>query len=139
MKRRKCFVANSSSSSFVCEVCNKDVECYSEWDDKFDSPLICENEHAFCVEHVVCTKEEWQAFVNLHKKYASKDFAIPIGMCPICSFGVVTDEEARDYILVNSNTTYNKAKKEILDKFGTGVKAKNEFQEYIVKGLSKIR
>ena len=58
MKIRKGFVSNSSSSSFVCDVCG-----YTEsgWDMSLDEAEMyeCENGHTFCEGHIITpTKEQ---------------------------------------------------------------------------------
>lgn len=52
MKIRKCYVSNSSSSSFVCEVCGN-IE--SGWDASFSDVYmtICSAGHVFCRHHVL--------------------------------------------------------------------------------------
>ncbi|NPV13095.1 MAG: hypothetical protein HPY57_15115 [Ignavibacteria bacterium] len=52
MKIRKGFVSNSSSSSFVCDVCGQDV---SGWDMSLhDAEMYqCENGHTFCEDHAI--------------------------------------------------------------------------------------
>lgn len=65
MKYRKSFVTNSSSSSFVCEVCG-DVE--SGWDMGFDDAgmVECENEHMFCTSHLLNpTRKQKIAYIKL--------------------------------------------------------------------------
>ena len=58
MKLRKGFVSNSSSSSFVCDVCG-----YTEsgWDMSLEEAEMyeCENGHTFCEGHIIePTKEQ---------------------------------------------------------------------------------
>lgn len=58
MKLRKGFVSNSSSSSFVCDVCG-----YTEsgWDMSLEEAEMyeCENGHTFCEGHIITpTKEQ---------------------------------------------------------------------------------
>ena len=51
MKFRKGFVTNSSSSSFICDVCGHDV---SGWDMCMSEAEMveCENGHTFCEDHI---------------------------------------------------------------------------------------
>jgi hypothetical protein len=67
MKIRKGFVSNSSSSSFVCDVCGEQVSgwdmCLSEAD-----MFECENGHTVCWDHSAIGKQDAQ------KIYAKKMF-----------------------------------------------------------------
>ena len=57
MKIRKGFVSNSSSSSFICEVCG-DVQ--SGWDMPIEDAGMyrCENDHTFCDSHKITPTSE---------------------------------------------------------------------------------
>ena len=72
MKIRNGFVSNSSTSSFVCYVCD---EIFMLMDgDPEDNPIdlaVCENGHGFCREHLLWTDEEQ---IQLKKRYL-KDFS----------------------------------------------------------------
>jgi hypothetical protein len=46
MKVRTGFVSNSSSSSYVCEICGSVME------DDDDDMVTCERQHTFCVYHL---------------------------------------------------------------------------------------
>lgn len=62
---RRGFVANSSSSSFVCDICG---EADSDYDSLYDADMVsCENNHKFCACHLD-TKE----FAKNLREYAMK-------------------------------------------------------------------
>ena len=52
MKIRTNFVSNSSSSSFVCEVCG---EAYGGWDATLEDANMCEcvHDHVMCTQHLI--------------------------------------------------------------------------------------
>jgi hypothetical protein len=50
MKKRKGFVANSSSSCFICEVCGEEMSGMDMW--LTEAGMVeCANEHVFCEGH----------------------------------------------------------------------------------------
>lgn len=77
MKIRKGFVSNSSSSSFICEVCGEVESGYdaSASDVGFS---FCENGHSFCQEHVLpISREAAEALVKRiieNPEWVSQDF-----------------------------------------------------------------
>lgn len=96
MKFRKGFVTNSSSSSFICQICGYVT---SGWDmTSYEAGFVtCENGHEFCSEHLV----------NIPKDMESYDFAynngidyddIPAEHCPICQMQVLSDKDLMSYI-----------------------------------------
>ena len=56
MKIRKGFVSNSSSSSFICEVCGNVESGYDASYDDMDFAQ-CENGHEFCRDHITSMTE----------------------------------------------------------------------------------
>ena len=86
MKIRKYFVSNSSSSSFVCEVCGGE---WSGQDGEYGGieEERCENGHVLCSDCIDgYEKLEW-------------DDEIPPAACKICSFKQLLDKDAVDYII----------------------------------------
>ena len=94
MKIRTGFVSNSSSSSFVCEVCGR-VE--SGWDGSpsdFDM-IECENEHTICLEEMLEDQDS-----DEDGKY---DYRCPERCCPICKFVVFSEKDLARYLLKKHN------------------------------------
>ena len=98
MKFRKGFVTNSSSSSFICQICGYVT---SGWDmTSYEAGFVtCENGHEFCSEHLV----------NIPKDMESYDFAyhsgidyddIPAEHCPICNMQALSDGDLMKYLSI---------------------------------------
>lgn len=62
MKVRKGFVSNSSSSSFICDVCGEIFSGYDNSLSDFDL-VMCEEDHVFCYHHIL--KPEGQHLVPI--------------------------------------------------------------------------
>lgn len=77
MKIRKGFVSNSSSSSFICEVCGNVESGYDASYDDMDFAQ-CENGHEFCRDHIKPMTEEKAksilAKIKEDTKYVDEDF-----------------------------------------------------------------
>lgn len=88
MKIRKSFVANSSSSSFVCEICG---ETRVSWDDVETVGMVrCVNEHIICDEHRLNDDSE-----------DSPDWGhcASESSCPICQFQTYSQPELKNYLI----------------------------------------
>lgn len=125
MKYRKCHVTNSSSSSFVCDICGR-IE--SGWDMGISEAEMykCVNEHTFCCDEAldvnkedlikmileegwnkasngdVITEEEfndmeWEDVME----YCSDGgyYEIPECFCPICNFIEYSESDLSEYLL----------------------------------------
>ena len=134
MKIRHGFVSNSSSSSFICNICGKDVsgmditlsECgMSE----------CVNGHVFCTEHKLkeeeeldleqlkkelekegVTIEEGDDIAEMHEEYFGEG-QVPSASCPICQFKSYKDSEMVSYLLKKAELTEKKALVQISSEF----------------------
>ncbi|RLF68164.1 MAG: hypothetical protein DRN26_00410 [Thermoplasmata archaeon] len=85
MKIRAGFVSNSSSSSFVCDICGREE---GGWDITLEEAVMasCENNHIFCQDHILNTQDEID--LVLEAIYSNADRA----------------EEFRDYLKCNDYT-----------------------------------
>lgn len=100
MKIRKCFVANSSSSSFVCEVCGNTATGFDACASDFEM-VYCVNGHLICDEHRLngeggddCDKN-CDECDNAH----CGESAIPESGCPICQFQTYSQPELKSYLI----------------------------------------
>jgi hypothetical protein len=87
MKIRNGFVSNSSTSSFICDVCGEE---YTGWDaSPFDSNYdcsVCENGHNICNEHLNGDYDKDDECQLLEK------------FCPICQFKDYSNYEMATYL-----------------------------------------
>ena len=100
MKSRFGFVSNSSSSSFVCQICGK-VE--SGWDaNPSDFGFVeCENGHLFCMEElfddaIPMTEEMDDENFDDASYYGASLYSEKY--CPICAFSVSSKPEIKQYL-----------------------------------------
>lgn len=117
MKIRHCFVSNSSSSSFICDVCGIAEEAY--YADECDMSQ-CVNGHIFCLEHAIGNLKEIEKFDG---------YSCPEEYCPICQMKHVTTKDMLSYMLAKYNTTPEQATNEINSRF---TKYK-DFREFVMR------
>jgi hypothetical protein len=123
MKIRQAFVANSSSSSFICEICS---HTESGWDaSPRDFEMIyCEQEHLVCIEHLLEgfeDDEDEDGRYTVSSKY-----------CPICQFECISNPAVVPYLVETRGITrdevfasiklMNKRRKKLYD---------NEYVKYV--------
>lgn len=125
MKIRNGFVSNSSSSSFVCEICGATEVGYdvSLSDVGF---VECENGHVFCEEHIINN--------DISIDCIGGENLLLEKHCPICQFEEYSQSELSKYLLkeyeIPKETVFaeikavNKRRKKLYD---------NEYIEYVFK------
>jgi len=87
MKIRTGFVSNSSSSSFVCDVCGE--ECSGMDMSLSDADMCeCENGHTFCTSHTLNVDEEDEI---------EDMYSVGAKHCPVCQFQSMTDRDLRSW------------------------------------------
>lgn len=107
MKIRYGFVSNSSSSSYVCEICNTAVEVY-------ETPLYelgfcqCDYGHVFCLDHSL----DQTAAIN-------DDGCVSVDVCPICKLKLITDRMFVDYTQKRIGVSRDEMLKDIKSRFKT--------------------
>jgi len=97
MKIRTGFVSNSSSSSFVCDVCGH-AEEIRDSDFSYASIIHCENGHVICRDELIDWKEE----TIYSDEYGD---CVEEKYCPICQFEVSGKYDIQRYFLKTTNIT----------------------------------
>ena len=125
MKYRKCHVTNSSSSSFVCDICGR-VE--SGWDIGVEDAEMyeCVNGHTFCWDEALINYGDKEDLIRMileegwNKTYSrdiipeeklnnmewedlmeftENGYCVPEGFCPICNFIEYSESDLSKYLL----------------------------------------
>ena len=111
MKIRNGFVSNSSSSSFVCDLCG---EVYEGWDASPSDPSYecteCENGHVMCNEHLKDAKIEVRKTEACEHNFDRDKIKFcpecgtqawdeeEVPSCPICNFEDYSNDEMAKYL-----------------------------------------
>lgn len=134
MKIRNGFVSNSSSSSFICDVCGYESGGYGDASLADVDMCVCENDHLFCSQHAVNT-DRFVFIKNTNRRsYDSFEEAlmddrhnIPEIYCPICSLKKITDDDMLKYLLKKYHTN----KEEVSDEIREIYKTYTNFKTFI--------
>lgn len=97
MKIRKYFVSNSSTTSFICEICGATEVFHDSCSYRDFGFVRCENDHHFCEEEMIAAEDEEDRFTEeeeVLEKY-----------CPICQFENGSSNDLRKYFLKTTNIT----------------------------------
>jgi len=121
MKIRNGFVSNSSSSSFVCDICGCVAEGY-DMSIQEAQMVECENRHTFCLEHNKELSEEIYDNENQENGYMIDKIN-----CPICTMKEFRLNDILSYFLKYTGKTKQEIMQEIKERF----KDFNEFKTYI--------
>jgi len=141
LKQRNYFVSNSSSSSYICEVCGNE---YSGFDvSLYDAEMYeCKHRHVFCEDHVdknvlAAWKEtEIQRYMKEYElthdeaedeleNDSDYRYDFPENVCPCCTLKTIVDNDLITYLLHISNMTRLECEDVIRSKF-TNSKELNE-------------
>jgi hypothetical protein len=121
VKIRQGFVSNSSSSSFICDICGN-VE--SERDASLEDLgfVRCENGHEFCDHHLTRDIETIMLEAEEAANAADDEFdsyeyrgELPAHHCPLCKLEKLSDADCLRYML----KTLDQTKEEVLEKIKT--------------------
>lgn len=100
MKYRKDFVTNSSSSSFICDVCGR-VESGYDLTLPEAEMMDCINGHTFCWSEMLETIEY------------NGCYGLPESACPICSFIEYKESDLMRYLKKEYKVPYEEVLKEM--------------------------
>lgn len=159
MKLRSDFVTNSSSSSFLCEICGYETSGY-DMSYRDADMYQCVNGHEFCTHHAVELSRDEMLKLILENGWNSKwDYSlketvtvpeielkemdddalmafivdsyseVPEEVCPICTMQNYNDGDILKYLLKEKDMNEESVFAEIKEKFSTY----QEFKEYLKK------
>jgi len=128
MKIRKGFVSNSSSSSFICDVCGNTQTGYDM--SLEDAEMFqCESGHTFCEYHMVTPGDYQDAIEDESNEFDDSRWDVPSKYCPICQMEDIMTSDILHYLLKKNDINENIVAYEIREKF----KTYDEFSRYLKK------
>ena len=122
MKIRQGFVSNSSSSSFICEVCGRTETGYDLCAE--DAEMYeCENFHVFCVSHAIGDNIDIEENYEVSEEY-----------CPFCNYKEMSYRDIQRYFLKITTITTDEVFAEVKKVNKRRRKLyENEYVEYVLK------
>lgn len=124
MKLRSGFVSNSSSSSYVCEVCEESFESWDEGISHFDLVMCQDYDHLFCEDHRINPNDDGNYTMCT---YEDDDDRIDSKHCPICQMKEVTRHMVMIYAFNKLKMNMQELKNEMMDTFANY----DEFDSFI--------
>ena len=133
MKIRTGFVSNSSSASFICEVCGDEysgdgniyINCQWTWDACLrEAEMVeCKSGHIFCEDHAdreIIEKLKAQDLDDEDSPDWDEEWrcSFPEKYCPLCSFKEVPRDTLVKYLLKKVKMSQASVEDEIREKFG---------------------
>jgi hypothetical protein len=117
MKIRNGFVSNSSTSSFLCNICNR---LETEYEMACDANMYkCVHGHTFCFEH------------TLNRSECDKDYResgeVSKKNCPLCQMEEMEDKHIVEYFMKNLELS----KKDLIKMISTQFESYKEFIKYL--------
>ncbi len=132
MKFRSGFVSNSSSSSFVCEIC-KEIVSGMDMGLEDAEMVRCENDHTFCESHINSELEdEFQEYLESDEDNDGR-YAIPKKFCPLCNFEEISDSDALKFLFKKQSIDLKKFLSDIKEEF----KDYETFENYLKPDTKK--
>lgn len=126
MKIRNGFVSNSSSSSFVCEVCGDTFEAYNEGPSYFDLVICQDQQHLFCKAHALNPNEDG-SYTIYEDDTDDGEPRIDSIHCPICQMKHVTELMMLRYAAKKLDSNIAEIKKEMMEDFSNY----HEFEDFL--------
>ena len=102
MKVSSGFVSNSSTSSFICQICGE--EAVGRDLSLYDADMFCcENGHTMCQEHAIkdlsCDGMTEDDAENIEvDDYEFDLYCIDEACCPICNYQEISYDDAREFL-----------------------------------------
>jgi len=102
------FVSNSSSSSYLCEICGE-IESGMDADPSDFNMVHCEDYHCF---HDRCLSEEMrkETYRELEEDDDWDGYEIPKKHCPICNFKIIDSFDLQRYVVKTNHNIINEIK-----------------------------
>lgn len=141
MKVRYGFVSNSSTSSFLCDVCGT-IEADRDLNIKDAEMVSCRSGHTLCTSHMrnedfdsksleekrkLLLANDWlkesdnlegAEIEDMYEDWKS-DYGIPPAMCPFCQLNRVTDSHLISHLLKVLGSSREQVIEQIKEQYGT--------------------